>query len=54
LAENIAKFFVAYNDLQGKEFKVLRYSGADRAMELIRSGVAKASPSKKKARSAAA
>ena len=54
LAENIAKFFVAYNDLQGKEFKVLRYSGSDRAMELIRSGVAKASPNKKKARRAAA
>ena len=54
LAENIAKFFVAYNDLQGKEFKVLRYSGPDRAMELIRSGFAKANPNKKKARRAAA
>ena len=54
LAENIAKFFVVYNDLQGRKFKVLQIAGPDRAMELIREGVAKARASKKRTRSASA
>ena len=54
LAENITKFFMVYNGLQGKEFKPLRCAGPDRAMELIREGFTKVSLSKKKARGATA
>jgi inorganic pyrophosphatase len=39
LARNITKFFVAYNRLQGKQFKALRYAGPDRAATLIRTGM---------------
>jgi len=35
----ITKFFVAYNELQGKRFKALRYAGPERAEALIRSGI---------------
>src|SRR5215471_4935488 len=35
----ITKFFVAYNELQGKRFRALRYAGPERAEALIRSGI---------------
>lgn len=54
LVEKISSFFIAYNDLQGKKFKVLRCAGPDRAMELIRDGFANARTDKKKARNAIA
>jgi inorganic pyrophosphatase len=50
IVEQISKFFVAYNELQGRKFKVLRCAGPDRAMELIRDGFANARTDKKKAR----
>jgi inorganic pyrophosphatase len=49
LVEKIGKFFIAYNPLQGKQFKVLRSAGPGRAMELIKEGIAKAKRGKKKA-----
>jgi inorganic pyrophosphatase len=52
VAGNIAKFFIVYNDLQGRKFKVLKISGPDRAMELIKEGIANAKPGKKKTRGA--
>jgi|SRR5579872_6196776 len=54
LAANIAKFFIVYNDLQDRKFKVLQISGPDRAMELIKEGIANARPAKKKSRGASA
>ena len=54
LVEKISKFFIAYNELQGKKFKVLRFAGPERAMELIREGFANARTDKKKARNAIA
>jgi len=39
LARKIGQFFVAYNQLQGKRFKVLRSAGPDRAEALIRAGM---------------
>jgi len=54
LVEKISKFFIAYNELQGKKFKVLRFAGPERAMELIREGFANAKTDKKKARNAIA
>jgi inorganic pyrophosphatase len=39
LARKIAKFFVAYNELQGRGFKTLRYAGPERAATLIRNGM---------------
>jgi inorganic pyrophosphatase len=54
VAGNIAKFFIVYNDLQDRKFKVLRISGPDRAMQLIKEGGANAKPGKKKIRSAGA
>ena len=50
LVEKIAKFFIAYNQMQGKKFKVLRTAEPDRAMELIKEGIAKAKRGKKKRR----
>jgi inorganic pyrophosphatase len=35
----ITKFFVAYNELQGRRFRALRYAGPERAEALIRSGI---------------
>lgn len=40
-AEEIQRFFEAYNDLRGNRFKVVAVSGPDRAVELIRQGAAK-------------
>jgi inorganic pyrophosphatase len=37
ITQNITRFFVAYNELQGRHFKVLRCSGPDRAATLIKS-----------------
>ena len=54
LVEKISKFFIAYNELQGKKFKVLRFAGPERAMELIKNGFANARTDKKKARNAIA
>src|SRR5262249_862526 len=39
VTQKITKFFVAYNELQGKKFKVLRCSGPDRAAALIKSAM---------------
>lgn len=41
LTRNIAKFFVSYNELEGRRFKVLRCSGPERAAALIRDGMSK-------------
>lgn len=38
LARRIASFFVKYNELQGRRFKLLRSSGPTRAATLIRAG----------------
>jgi len=38
LIRKITTFFVSYNEMQGKEFKVLRHSGPDRAAKRIKSG----------------
>jgi inorganic pyrophosphatase len=39
MVRKITKFFVAYNELQGKRFRALRYAGPERAEALIRSGI---------------
>src|SRR5262245_25505270 len=39
LSRNIIKFFVTYNELQGKRFKTLRCAGPERAATLIRIGM---------------
>jgi inorganic pyrophosphatase len=39
VAQNISKFFVAYNEMQGKQFNLLRYAGPERAEQLIRIGI---------------
>jgi inorganic pyrophosphatase len=39
LARKITRFFVVYNELQGRQFKALRYAGPERAAKLIRSGM---------------
>jgi inorganic pyrophosphatase len=39
LARKLSKFFVAYNELQGKTFKTLGYAGPERAAALIRAGM---------------
>ena len=39
IVRNITKFFVAYNELQGRSFKALRYAGPERAEALIRTGL---------------
>ena len=36
LSESIEKFFVAYNQLQGREFKPLGTHGEERALQIIR------------------
>ena len=54
LVDKISKFFIAYNELQGRKFKVLRFTGPERAMELIKNGFANARTDKKKARNAIA
>jgi len=54
LVDKISKFFIAYNELQGKKFKVVRFAGPERAMELIKNGFANARTDKKKARNAIA
>jgi inorganic pyrophosphatase len=40
LVEQVSQFFVNYNALKGKEFKVLGVRGPERAIELIERGVA--------------
>src|ERR1051326_1841351 len=39
LARKITKFFVTYNDLQGKRFKALRFAGPEHAGKLIRAAI---------------
>jgi inorganic pyrophosphatase len=39
VAQNISKFFVAYNEMQGKQFNLLRCSGPGRAEQLIEIGI---------------
>jgi inorganic pyrophosphatase len=39
MVRKITKFFVAYNELQGRRFRALRYAGPERAEALIRSGI---------------
>ena len=39
LVRSIEKFFVSYNALQGRKFKVLRHAGPARAAALIREGM---------------
>jgi len=41
LAKTITDFFVAYNKLQGKQFKALSCLGPERAATLIRAGMSK-------------
>src|SRR5262249_24303040 len=41
LVRKISKFFVAYNEMQGKRFKPLRSGGPERAEALIRSGMSR-------------
>ena len=41
VARNIGKFFVVYNELQGKRFRPLRYAGPERAEALIRSATSR-------------
>jgi inorganic pyrophosphatase len=48
IIENIAKFFVAYNQLQGRQFRVLRATGPGRGLTLIEEGTKKALRSKRK------
>ena len=40
LTQTITKFFVVYNELQGRKFKFLRSAGPDRATTLIKTGMA--------------
>jgi inorganic pyrophosphatase len=35
LARQISEFFAAYNELQGKRFKTIRYAGPERAAKLV-------------------
>jgi inorganic pyrophosphatase len=42
LASSIEDFFVAYNDAQGRKFKPLGTHGPDRALRIIREGMARA------------
>jgi inorganic pyrophosphatase len=46
LAEGIMRFFVVYNEFQGKKFKALRTAGPDHAMEFIIAGLTKAGKKK--------
>jgi inorganic pyrophosphatase len=39
LARKISKFFVAYNESQGRRFKTLGYAGPERAAALIKAGM---------------
>ena len=41
IVRNITKFFVAYNELQGKRFKMVAHAGPERAEALIRSGLSR-------------
>jgi len=41
LVRKISKFFIAYNEMQGKRFKPLRSAGPERAEALIRSGMSR-------------
>jgi inorganic pyrophosphatase len=41
-ASNILDFFVSYNEAQGKKFKPLGTHGPDRALRIIREGMARA------------
>jgi inorganic pyrophosphatase len=47
LARKLTKFFVAYNQLQGRTFKALRSAGPDRAATVIKQGMQKARKRKK-------
>jgi len=48
LTREITKFFVSYNQLQGKEFRRLRDAGPDVAEALIRNGTSKTQKSSRK------
>jgi inorganic pyrophosphatase len=50
LAHSITKFFVKYNELQGRRFKLLRSSGPERAATLIRAGMSRFQKRSAKAR----
>ena len=39
LTEKITSFFVAYNELQGKQFRALRVAGPEQAASLIRTAI---------------
>jgi inorganic pyrophosphatase len=41
LTRSITRFFVKYNELQGKQFKLLRSGGPQRAATLIRAGMSR-------------
>jgi len=47
LARKLTKFFIAYNQVQGKTFKALRSAGPDRAETVIKEGMKKARKRKK-------
>jgi inorganic pyrophosphatase len=48
LVTDISKFFVAYNQLQGKRFKVLRCAGPERAAALIKTSMSASRKSSRK------
>lgn len=48
LAAEITKFFVSYNELQGKKFRALRCTGPEHALELIQKGIERAREEKRK------
>ncbi len=49
IVDSIAKFFVVYNELQGKKFKVLRHAGPERAEALVKIGMDNVLKHKKRA-----
>jgi inorganic pyrophosphatase len=50
LIRTISKFFVSYNEMQGRTFTVLRQAGPRRAAWLIRHGMTSSRPTKHKKR----
>lgn len=38
LLKEIERFFISYNDLSGKEFKVMKYGGPKTALKLVQAG----------------
>ena len=39
LTKAITEFFIKYNELQGKEFRVLGVYGAERALDIVKNGI---------------